>query len=133
MKEKIKIIFPVFLLVAVLVTAIVFPIIVDARQGCCSHHGGVCGCRCCDGTSLSATCAPYYPQCNRPVQQNPSVDPTPTPTKTTPEAPKNDLQSVYDPETYTAQLSKNSDTTWLVLLGLGIGGFIIYLFLKRKK
>lgn len=36
----------------------------EARQGCCSHHGGVCGCGCCDGTSLSATCAPYYPQCS---------------------------------------------------------------------
>ena len=35
-----------------------------ARSGCCSHHGGVCGCGCCDGTSLSAKCAPYYPECN---------------------------------------------------------------------
>jgi hypothetical protein len=32
----------------------------EARQGCCSHHGGVCGCGCCDGTPLSAKCAPYY-------------------------------------------------------------------------
>jgi hypothetical protein len=37
---------------------------VDARSGCCSHHGGVCGCGCCDGSSLSAICAPYYPECN---------------------------------------------------------------------
>lgn len=37
---------------------------VEARSGCCSHHGGVCGCGCCDGTSLSAKCAPYYPACN---------------------------------------------------------------------
>ncbi|MFA6391180.1 MAG: hypothetical protein WCW66_00310 [Patescibacteria group bacterium] len=36
----------------------------DARSGCCSHHDGVCGCGCCDGTPLSATCAPYYPECN---------------------------------------------------------------------
>jgi len=36
----------------------------DARRGCCSHHGGVCGCLCCDGTSLSAKCSPYYPSCN---------------------------------------------------------------------
>jgi len=35
-----------------------------ARSGCCSHHGGVCGCGCCDGKSLSATCAPYYPNCS---------------------------------------------------------------------
>lgn len=33
---------------------------IEARSGCCSHHGGVCGCGCCDGTSLSATCRPYY-------------------------------------------------------------------------
>lgn len=39
---------------------------IEARSGCCSHHGGVCGCGCCDGTDLSATCAPYYPECNRP-------------------------------------------------------------------
>lgn len=36
---------------------------VEARSGCCSYHGGVCGCGCCDGTSLSSTCAPYYPEC----------------------------------------------------------------------
>ena len=36
----------------------------EARSGCCSWHGGVCGCRCCDGTSLSAKCAPYYPSCS---------------------------------------------------------------------
>ena len=37
------------------------------RRGCCSHHGGVCGCdqasgkiKCCDGTlSPSCTCADY--------------------------------------------------------------------------
>ena len=44
----------------------------EARSGCCSWHGGVCGCRCCDGSSLSATCAPYYPSC--------SYIPSPTPT-----------------------------------------------------
>ncbi|WPD23252.1 MAG: hypothetical protein SD837_01550 [Candidatus Electrothrix scaldis] len=26
------------------------------RRGCCSRHGGVCGGRCCDGTSLSIKC-----------------------------------------------------------------------------
>lgn len=44
----------------------------EARSGCCSWHGGVCGCRCCDGSSLSAKCAPYYPSC--------SYIPSPTPT-----------------------------------------------------
>ncbi len=37
----------------------------EARSGCCSWHDGVCGCRCCDGTSLSAKCAPYYPSCSK--------------------------------------------------------------------
>lgn len=38
-----------------------------AKRGCCSHHGGVCGCdeatgriKCCDGTlSPTCTCADY--------------------------------------------------------------------------
>ncbi len=50
------------------------PFIAEARSGCCSWHGGVCGCSCCDGTPLSATCAPYYPGCN----SGPSYKPTPT-------------------------------------------------------
>ncbi len=44
--------------------AVMFTTSVDARSGCCSHHGGVCGCGCCDGSSLSQTCAPYYPECS---------------------------------------------------------------------
>jgi len=55
MKNKILIIF--------ILSIIIFPFIIEARSGCCSWHGGVCGCGCCDGTPLSATCAPYYPQC----------------------------------------------------------------------
>jgi len=42
----------------------VFNYTADARRGCCSHHGGVCGCECCDGSGLSDICAPYYPSCN---------------------------------------------------------------------
>ena len=34
----------------------------EAHRGCCSHHEGVCGCQCCDGTPLSDKCAPYYPE-----------------------------------------------------------------------
>ncbi len=60
MKEKIKIIFTLFLLTVVLM----FPFITSARSGCCSHHSGVCGCSCCDGTPLSSTCLPYYPECS---------------------------------------------------------------------
>ena len=36
---------------------------IDKRRGCCSHHGGVCGCTqgravCCDG-SYSPSCGCY--------------------------------------------------------------------------
>lgn len=48
---------------------------VIARSGCCSWHGGVCGCGCCDGSPLSSTCAPYYPSCN-----GGGYDPPPQPT-----------------------------------------------------
>lgn len=56
---------------------------IEARSGCCSHHDGVCGCRCCDGSSLSSTCAPYYPSCNSvPVVTQPTSTPRPTATPT---------------------------------------------------
>ncbi len=42
----------------------------EARSGCCSHHGGVVGCSCGDGTPLSAKCAPYYPSCNNSSEAN---------------------------------------------------------------
>lgn len=55
---------------------VLFPSVVEARSGCCSHHGGVCGCGCCDGTLLSTTCASYYPKCDsssiRPTIKPPS-------------------------------------------------------------
>jgi len=54
-----------FLLTTILlVICLLLPQYAYARSGCCSYHGGVCGCGCCDGTSLSSTCAPYYPWCN---------------------------------------------------------------------
>jgi hypothetical protein len=66
---------------------------VSARSGCCSHHGGVSGCGCADGTPLSSTCAPYYPECNgggsiqqiqqtEPVYIAPTSTPRPLPTWT---------------------------------------------------
>lgn len=32
------------------------PLLVEARKGCCSHHQGVCGNKCCDGNPLSDKC-----------------------------------------------------------------------------
>lgn len=63
-----------YLLLALLMVTSLSVQIVEARSGCCSHHDGVCGCGCCDGTPLSATCAPYYPECNGGYN-----DPSPTP------------------------------------------------------
>jgi hypothetical protein len=50
--------FLLFLVVFLAISALAY-----ARSGCCSSHGGVCGCACCDGSPLSATCLPYYPNC----------------------------------------------------------------------
>lgn len=54
-------------LCCILVVFIIFIENVDARRGCCSHHGGVAGCNsngrqiCNDGTlSPSCTCTPTY-------------------------------------------------------------------------
>lgn len=71
-------------LLCVLFVSLIFPVITEARQGCCSTHGGVCGCKCCDGTSLSSTCRPYYPECNggsAPAPVVKQVQPTAVPTK----------------------------------------------------
>ncbi|OGX26192.1 MAG: hypothetical protein A2Y03_06615 [Omnitrophica WOR_2 bacterium GWF2_38_59] len=46
----------------------------EARSGCCSHHSGVCGCLCCDGSPLSSTCAPYYPYCSTSSKIVPKLD-----------------------------------------------------------
>lgn len=70
----------------VFIFCLLFPKVVDARSGCCSHHGGVCGCGCCDGTGLSNTCAPYYPECSQPVYVAPVVTARPTTPK--PATPK---------------------------------------------
>jgi len=63
------------LLIFVLIFFATIPIRgVGARSGCCSWHGGVCGCQCCDGTPLSATCLPYYPGCSGGIDSFPSFD-----------------------------------------------------------
>lgn len=50
MKSKlILIIFGIFLIS-------LFSLNVEAKSGCCSRHGGVCGDSCCDGSALSVAC-----------------------------------------------------------------------------
>ena len=130
MTEKIKQILLIFLFIVV----IVFPLNTNARSGCCSHHSGVCGCRCCDGTLLSATCAPYYPQCSRPVEQKLIIPTTSIPSKL--ETTGNTLPvGTYNPNEYTAQVSnknKGNSSLWFIVIGSSIVGFIICSFLKRK-
>ncbi len=80
----------------------------EARQGCCSRHGGVCGCGCCDGTGLSATCAPYYPECNSAPTYIPSTKTTTAPITTTkPTTPITNATSTV-PETTTPIVPSNS-------------------------
>ena len=109
---------------------------VEARQGCCSWHGGVCGCRCCDGTPLSAKCAPYYPQCG--AKSTPKYEPLPPKyeppaLKGEPSTPHYDLPST---EKYTAEIPKrdssNGGSIWWWIIGIGVVGYIIYAFSKRK-
>lgn len=76
-----------------------------ARSGCCSHHGGVCGCGCCDGTALSATCAPYYSGCNSGYSK-PSSAYIAQPSK--PNCPAN---STFNPATNTCTCNKGYTTS----------------------
>lgn len=70
---------------------------VFARSGCCSHHGGVCGCGCCDGTGLSDTCAPYYPQCSQPRYVAPIVTKAPVVYTPKPSTPKPTIRPTQTP------------------------------------
>ncbi|MCK4540377.1 hypothetical protein KAU09_04450 [Candidatus Parcubacteria bacterium] len=79
------------ILLIILAVFVFLPITADARSGCCSWHGGVCGCSCCDGTPLSATCAPYYPWCSGGSSySSPSYS---SPSYSTPSCPSNSSYS----------------------------------------
>ena len=107
----------------------------DARSGCCSHHGGVCGCGCCDGSPFSAICAPYYPECTSnasttstiqavqptvtTVQFTPHPKATLTPTSTPTMTPKPTKQPTLKPTKKAVQLSKpkpQSESFWTQVL-----------------
>lgn len=107
---------------------------IEARSGCCSHHSGVCGCRCCDGSSLSATCAPYYPSCGGTTTTVKTIQPTKIPTK------------IYTPTTIyfqpTIAIPTNSNKSsssdgslggLIVLGGLGFGGYKLVKKFKKKE
>src|SRR6266566_3431561 len=75
------------ILIALALLLALRPQMTEARSGCCSHHGGVCGCGCCDGSPLSAICAPYYPECSTTGNSAGAITDQPTkasiPTETT--------------------------------------------------
>lgn len=123
---------------------------IEARSGCCSHHDGVCGCRCCDGSSLSATCAPYYPSCGSTTKTvkiiqptsipkstliptkiptivptlKPIIQPTSIPTKTVVSTPTIiNIQPTIPLKSTTSNSSNSSFGGLVVLGGLGFGGY----------
>lgn len=118
------------------------PVVAEARSGCCSHHRGVCGCRCCDGTALSAKCAPYYPSCNTaPVllkepESYPTKKPTFTPTFI-PTSPTVRTTSPFSTSQVKGVINNQSQTD----SSGGIGGIVIlggiiyagYRFLNKLK
>lgn len=116
MKKEIKII---SIAIIILFTLwLILPQIVEARSGCCSWHRGVCsyqcpsgsgvGYRCCDGTSLSAKCAPYYAKCS-------VIDPR-------------------DTAAVSGTQSKEKSYNWIWwVIGIIIIGGIAYHYGKKKK
>lgn len=136
------------------------PNLVEARSGCCSRHGGVCGCGCCDGTSLSATCAPYYPECSvkqvddvpiiktNPTPYKPIVDysptpspspkyiPTPSPSGLVVEPPSPEIIEVSPTtaETTDVEPKDNDSSGSAVVIGLiGAAGLGVWSHIKSKK
>ncbi len=132
-----KKVFSIFLLTLAITLVFALPLISDARSGCCSHHGGVCGCGCCDGTPLSATCAPYYPECNSPSSNsnyNPPVNSNVVPDNTTPDVTQNQ-DSNSAPQTYPSTDTSNQDNSsalWVVGAVIVVG-IIIYIYYKGKN
>lgn len=140
-----------FLIIFLLLFAfsLIFPAQLFARSGCCSHHGGVCGCGCCDGTGLSTTCAPYYPQCSQPVYTvapiktvapviytpKPTVKAAattvPTPTATTTPQVKASASPTAPPTPVPQSSTSGQVFGWFILGGIVL--FLVRIFTKKEK
>jgi len=137
----------IFLVSTVFLAVVLFYIPkVDARSGCCSSHGGVCGCGCCDGSGLSATCAPYYPECNSaPTYTAPTKPatipqkPTTSPTYTAPSnssssvTPISQLSTVASSSNSSSSKDDNSFVIGIAMGALGAGAIGWYINKKNKK
>lgn len=125
------------LIIFLILIFFIAPFVIEARSGCCSHHGGVCDCRCCDGTFLSSKCAPYYPECKPAPKYSPSEQKSelPEPSKNNSPVTKEDLSvQPYNNNKYTAEVPKESNNfVWWGLVGLILGGLVVYLFSRNKK
>lgn len=134
----------IFLLVLAILALFLLPNNVNARSGCCSHHGGVCGCGCCDGTSLSTTCAPYYPECSRPAYTAPvatkkpvvivpivTTAPTKKPTPI-PEVKSITTVSTNKPVVESKTVTNNKMGWGDLITALSLGG-LVYLGIKYKS
>lgn len=146
----------IFSVISLLLFIIVFVVPVSARSGCCSHHGGVCGCGCCDGSALSSICAPYYPECSGGASQQqtqpiytvptdtpyllPTNTPQPLPTNTPITPPTN--TPTFEPITKEtnptqsptgADLGTSQTNPLSGLITLAIVGGIGYWYFKKKK
>lgn len=126
-----------------------------ATQGCCSHHGGVCGCSggrqsCCDGSlSPSCTCA-YVPlvvkTTPKPTAQpilkpttKSTATPTPKPTeKTTPMPSQKPQEATPTPAAILPATTESTENSGSPAGGLGVlallgaGGFWLYRRFKKK-
>lgn len=103
---------------------VVFPLITDARRGCCSHHGGVCGCRCCDGTPLSAKCAPYYPDCNSRLKKPAPKPPEPRLPEPKPTTPPESTHEQSETSETSAAIEENISESFPIWLLGRIGSFM---------
>lgn len=123
-----------------------------ATSGCCSHHGGVCGCNtstgsqsCCDGTdSPSCGCA-YNPPVTK-KQSSPSLssltqtcnysDLTSLQSQLT--SAKNDSQSCAKSSSAKDLTIKNLNETinsqsgWLWIMGIALAGYMIAFYNKKS-
>ncbi len=88
---------------------------VSARSGCCSHHDGVCGCGCCDGSPLSNTCTPYYLECSgggaaKQVVRKPTATAKPTSQPTSRSIPSATPKPTSKPIAHPTKCSDVSDS-----------------------
>jgi hypothetical protein len=103
---------------------------IEARSGCCSSHGGVCGCRCCDGTSLSAKCAPYYPSCtNNPI--TPTTTPTPIATPITTSTPKRIITPLLTSQPITPTSTSKPSPEFGISMTITL--VLLSIYIRRKE